>query len=391
MNNINLILDFNNFVMRSLFTCQFMEPDVKIKNFDTQYEIDILIRKVTMDICKVIRTFEPKRVIVSCDSKQPWRNELYKDIDGMTYKGTRERDEEKNWNNIFSAMDDLREILKNDGFIVTYIDHAEADDITTMWKGYIFDKGGDVVLVSSDMDWVQLVSKHNDNVCLCFNPMPNNKGKKRLYMSQEIYDWIYTEEKPDIFFNNYNGTRKTLKEVQLSDPKISYELIDPDRVLLNKIMAGDVSDNIPSFFHYYKNGRRQNVTELKAKHVFEALNIHNVNDLITANEQMLLKDVLEKEVKRDIDVDFSERLDRQRRLVELNSVLFPKKIVSNFAATALPEFNNFTVNTSSLKMDDVLAGTKYIKKESKNGKLNSVFDDINMLSKYSSDSKQLFE
>ena len=391
MAEMTMILDFNNFVMRSLFTCQFMEPDVKIRNFDTQTEIDILIRKVTMDMCRVIRTFDPNRIIMSCDSKLPWRNDLYRDIDGMTYKGTREKDEEKNWSNIFAAMDDLREILKKDGFIVTYIDHAEADDITTMWKEYVFDNGGDVILVSSDMDWVQLVSKQNDNVCLCFNPIANNKGRKRLYMSQEIYDWIYTEEKPDIFFNNYNRTRKILKNVQMIDPKISFEIVDPNMILLNKIMAGDISDNIPSFFHYYKNGRRQNVTELKAKHVFEALNIHTVDDLIDVNNKMMLKDVLEKEVKHDIDVDFAERLERQRKLVELKSELFPKKIVTDFATFALPNYNSCDVNASAVKMEDVLSGTKYIQKSNKSGRLNSVFDDLNVLSKYSSNSKQLFE
>ena len=393
MSKLNMILDFNNFAMRSLHTCQFMEPDVKIKNFDTKKECDILIRKITIDICRVIRTFTPNRVIISCDSKQPWRKDLYKDIDGMEYKGTREKDDEKNWNNIFSALDDLRGIFKKNGFIVTYIDRTEADDITTMWKEYLFDKGEDVVLVSSDMDWVQLVGVHNNNVCLCYNPIANNTGKKRLYLNSDIQEWLDTEEKPDIFFRNYNKTRKILKGVQFIDPKISFELVDPDRVLLNKIMTGDLSDNVPSFFHYYRNGRKHNVTELKVKHVFEALNIHNVDDLIDVNNKMFFKDVLEKEMKRDIDVDFQERLTRQRKLVELKSYLFPEDIVKKFKSTAISTCDECTVNTSNIKMEDVLAGTKYLEQEEvrKNGKLNSIFDDINSLSKFSSNSKALFE
>jgi 5'-3' exonuclease len=370
-----------------------MEPDVKIKNFDTKKECDVLIRKITIDICRVIRTFTPNRVIISCDSKQPWRKDLYKDIDGMEYKGTREKDSEKNWNNIFTSLDDLRDIFKKNGFIVTYLDRTEADDITTMWKEYLFNKGEDVILVSSDMDWVQLVGVHNGNVCLCYNPIANNTGKKRLYLNSDIQEWLDTEEKPDIFFNNYNKTRKILKGVQLIDPKISFELVDPDRVLLNKIMTGDVSDNVPAFFHYYRNGRKQNVTELKAKHVFEALNIHNVDDLIDANNKMLLKDALEKEMKRDIDVDFQERLTRQRKLVELKSDLFPTYIVKKFASTAIGTCDECTVNASNIKMEDVLAGTKYLEPDEvrKNGRLNSIFDDINSLSKFSSNSKALFE
>ena len=392
MSNLNMILDFNNFAMRSLHTCQFMEPDIKIKNFDTKKECDILVRKITIDICRVVRTFTPNRVIVSCDSKQPWRKDLYKDIDGMEYKGTREKDEEKNWANIFTALDDLREIFKNNGFIVTYMDRTEADDITTMWKEYLFDKGEDVILVSSDMDWVQLVGKHDNNVCLCYNPIVNNTGKKRLYINGDIQEWIENEEKPDIFFSNYNRTRNILKSVQNIDSKISFEIIDPNRVLLNKVMTGDVSDNVPSFFHYYRNGRKQNVTELKARHVFEALDIHNIDDLIDANNKMLLKDVLEKEMKHDIDVDFNDRMIRQRKLVELKSIMFPKDIVRKFTSDVIGGFDGSTINTSNIKMEDMLAGTKYIESEEvrKNGKLNSIFDDIDSLSKFSSNSKALF-
>ena len=393
MSKLNMIIDFNNFAMRSLFTCKFMEPDKPIKNFSTKYECDILARKITMDICKVIRTFCPDRVIISCDSKDPWRKDLYKDIDGMEYKGTRGKDDDKDWNNIYSTIDKLKAIYKKSGFIVTAINHTEADDIATMWKEYMFSMNEDVVIVSSDMDWVQLVSKNNDNVCVCYNPIANNKSQKKLYVSQEIYDWIHTPDSTDIFFRNVNKTRKTLKTVMISDPKITFDIIDPDRVLLNKIMTGDVSDNVPSFWHYYRNGRKQNVTELKAKHVFEALDIHNVNDLIASNEKMMLKDVLEKEMKHDIDVDFNQRLDRQRKLVELKSSQFPSDIVNMFHEFVIPTYNDFHVNTATVKMNDVLSNTEFEDKDyetNKNGKLNSVFDDLNALSKFSN-SGSLFE
>ena len=98
-------------------------------------------------------------------------------------------------------------------------------------------------------------------------------------------------------------------------------------------------------------------------------------------------------MKRDIDVDFQERLTRQRKLVELKSYLFPEDIVKKFKSTAISTCDECTVNTSNIKMEDVLAGTKYLEQEEvmKNGKLNSIFDDINSLSKFSSNSKALFE
>ena len=387
-----MIIDFNNFAMRSLHTCQFMEPDVKIRNFDTKRELNVLIRKITIDICRVVRTFMPNRIIIACDAKQPWRKDLYKDIDGMEYKGTRDKDDEKNWQNIYSSLDDLKDIFKSNGFIVTCIDHTEADDIATMWKEYLLDRCEDVILVSSDMDWVQLVGTHKNNVCVCYNPIVNNKGRKRLYLSQDVSDWLNKEEKVDIFFSNYNKTRKTINNIQQVDPKISFEYIDPDKVLLNKIMAGDVSDNVPSFYHYYKNGRKQNVTELKAKHIFEALNVSNVNDLVSVCDNMMLKDALEKEMKHDIDVDCNDRLIRQRKLVELKSCNFPKNIVKKFAMESDNYNNDCTVNSANIKMENILAGTNYIESEEvrKNGKLNSIFDDIDSLSKFSSNSNSLF-
>jgi len=361
-----------------------MEPDVKINRFDTQKEIDVLVRKITMDICRVVRTFTPKRVIIACDAHNAWRHEIYKEIDGEDYKGNRERSDERNWDNIFSALSDLMDILKDNGFIVTYLDNTEADDIAAMWKEYSWANNNDIILVSSDMDWVQLVGMSDgNNVCACLNPIANNKGIKRFYMDEAVLNWVNEDEKPDIFFKTYNQTRKSIKNAHNADNKIQFEVIDPNMVLLNKVMAGDRGDNVPAFWDYYRNGKKQNVTELKAKHVFEALDVHNINDLIRVNESMMLKDALEKEMKHEVDVDFHDRMYRQRRLVELKSELFPKNIVDNFYKFVSENADKCTVNTAQVRMDDIVSGTKYEPKKSPEGKMNSIFDDIDSLSKYS--------
>ena len=63
----------------------------------------------------------------------------------------------------------------------------------------------------------------------------------------------------------------------------------------------------------------------KEKKVREIIGIHTVQDLLDG--QSLLKPVFEKVCKREIkDIDFNERLNRQRVLVELNSSLFPDYI-----------------------------------------------------------------
>lgn len=391
-NKINLILDFNNFAMRSMFTCGFMDPTIRVSNFNTDDECRVLVEKILLDMCKVIRLFSPKRVIISCDSKLPWRNDLYKDIDGETYKGTRVKDEKKNWTKIYATLDELRDILKEKGFVVTLIDRTEADDITTMWKEHLFSVGEDVVIVSSDMDWVQLVGMNEKgNVCVCFNPIANNRGRKHLYVDENIKAWLDQKDASDIFFRNCNITKSTINNLSLADSKIDIEVIDPNMVLLNKIMAGDRSDNVPSFWHYYRNGKKQNVTELKAGHIFESLGIRTLGDLIKANDDMMLKDALEKEMKQDIDLDFGERMIRQRKLVELNSEMFPKKIVKAFVDGIDDAMNQCDMSQVPVNSKDILKGTRYEINSNPNGRLNAIFDDIGSLGKFSSPSNKLFD
>lgn len=89
--------------------------------------------------------------------------------------------------------------------------------------------------------------------------------------------------------------------------------------------CGDDGDCVPSFYNWYKDGRKVRITPGKEKKVREIIGINTVQDLV--DSEYKLKPVFEKVCKRDInDIDFSERLMRQRVLVELNSKLFPEYI-----------------------------------------------------------------
>lgn len=384
MSTLNIILDFNNLAMRALFTCQYM-GDANIQNFDTEEECNILARKITMDICHVMNAFSPDRVFLACDVKRPWRHEIYSDIDGQTYKGNRVKDEDKNWTNIFATFDDVKRILSERGIVATQLNRAEADDVAAMWKEHLFGTNKEnVILVSSDKDWTQLVEFDvtNSCFCMCYNPISNNRGKRNLYMSSSTDKWLKEKDKIDIFFNNYNPAKTNINRALSSDPKIDPVIISPASVLLEKIMCGDDGDNVPTFFEYYKNGKKQRVTPLKAKHVFETLDIKDVVDLEKESTNKRFKDALEKEMKYEIDIDFSERLLRQRRLVELNSEFFPDDIKSLFR-NHIEDVNDlgYTTNIPNT-MQELLKDTKYISKDFKKSKENSIFATLD-LDKYS--------
>lgn len=380
-----LIFDMQNIAMRSLFMCSYAGAG-KVSTFDTDEECGILVRKIATDMSYVLRLFCPDRVIVATDCRKPWRHEIYNDIPGEAYKGTRTKDATKNWDKIFRALDDYKSILKSQGFVVTEIDHAEADDIAAMWKERVMSQGESVILVSSDKDWLQLTQfeKSNNTFCICYNPIANPRGRRKLFVPMNFNEWLNTEEqKVSIFFDNYDPTKQNLRNIQNKDQKLDIEEIDSRKVVLEKIMCGDDGDNVPSIYQYYKSGKKVRMTPAKSKKILQDLNVDSVQALCEAAAADALLPEIEKSFKLEItDIDINVRVMRQRKLVELNSVLFPDEILKAFEKHAKKSADFGYFNTSSITKDIILKDTKYLDPDYKKPRENGIFDNIKDLEKY---------
>ena len=151
-------------------------------------------------------------------------------------------------------------------------------------------------------------------------------------------------------------------------------------------MEGDAGDNVPSFWEYYKNGKKVRITASKTKKICESLNATSIEDLIDAAEAKALSPAIETAMKAKIeDFDVAERLFRQRKLVELKSNLFPEEIVTQFEKNYNSDFEMGKVDTSSIHMQDILKDTKYLEDtyNKKNpARQNSIFDNMKDLEKY---------
>jgi len=386
-NKLNLIFDFNNMAMRALFTCGYA-GEGSVSTFDTDEECAILIRKIAIDMAYVMRLFTPDRVIVACDAKLPWRNDLYIGTE-EEYKGNRVKDDSKNWDKIWEALNDYKNILKSKGFVISEINHAEADDMASLWKYNLYTHGDEnIVFVSSDKDWIQLIdfNSNNQRFCICFNPIADNKKQKKLFVTDKFDSWINNADstpKVDIFFNNYNSQKDKFRTIKSRDPKISYTIENPNFVVLDKIMCGDDGDNAPAFYTYYKNGKKTRITASKAKKIFEELNINSVKDLCLANEADALKPCIEKVMKKELDdINIDERLLRQRKLVELNPSLFPVEIKEAFKYHIDDNKDLGFMQTEAIKLDTILLNTKYLNADYKKPKENGIFDNLKDLEKY---------
>lgn len=384
---VNVIIDFNNIAMRAMNICVYMH-DSGVTNYNTQEECDVLARRISIDMAYILRIFCPDRVIIACDAKHPWREKIYEDIPGMEYKGNRVKDENKNWNNIFKTINDLKDIYEQKGFIVCEIEHTEADDLAALYKNLLYnDKNESVIFVSSDRDWCQLIdyNKNNNLFCIVYNPVVNNKGKNKIYVTNACYNWVNTPEIPNIFFSNYNKDKELIHNI-MKDSKSEVEVVDPEKVLTEKIVCGDDGDNIPGFYDFYSNGKKMRFTELRMRKMFESAGVNNLQDFESKCTDGSITEHIAKLFKREIiDFDTKVRLMRQRKLVELNPALFPQDEIDIFNEKFVADMDTakgHINNVSTIKMEDLLNGTDYVSENyQRKPRENAIFNELKKMDK----------
>ena len=186
-----LLIDGNNIGYASQMSNRLTVGDV-----ETQAVYGVL-----KTIRKIIKKFPYYTLVILFDGKAQWRMDIWPE-----YKGNRDANK---------AMKDMRESymaqlplildgLSHLGIAALKNDNAEADDIAGLFAKRANKKGDELLLVSRDKDWLQLVSPFVS----VYNPID------------------------DVFTNVHNFTERT-------------GYIDGETFLQAKAMMGDSSDNIP--------------------------------------------------------------------------------------------------------------------------------------------------
>lgn len=324
-----LVLDWSNLLFRSLFMNSLYG---QVNGYNRIEDVRSFMYKFTTDVCSILNIFKPTNVIIATDSQHAWRKDVLPGDDlNPGYKSNRKKSESINWDNIFQCSDDLLNILSKNSMHVAKVEHCEADDIAAMCKEIVFEKypNYNVIIVSADADIRQLIDFNpiTHQYCIVYNTTGKGKGSKRhIYVPESFETWYNTTDSNfDIFFENEDMSKTYIKQLLQANTIMELSVQNPNDVVLDKIFCGDDGDCVPSFYNWYKDGRKVRITPGKEKKVREIIGINTVQDLV--DSEYKLKPVFEKVCKRDInDIDFSERLMRQRVLVELNSKLFPDYI-----------------------------------------------------------------
>lgn len=374
-NKTILCLDWSNILFRSLFINQLYGTKMTYDNIE---DCQSFIYKFATDVCSIINIFKPNNVILLTDSQHAWRKDVLPGEDG--YKSNRQKQEGVNWDNIFKCSDDLKRLFKNAGCHVAEYEHSEADDMAALCKEVIFEKYHDynLIIVSADADLRQLIDFDplTNQYCAVYNTIVKGKtGKRFLYITQEMQNWLDKEDQVDIFFSNVDESKQYIKDIVSQNVKIGIEIENPNEILLHKIFCGDDGDCVPSFYSWIHNGKSVRITPAKERKIRETLGIKTIADLIRAKDN--LKPLIESVAKKEVnDININERLQRQRILVELNSSLFPKDIQSYKDTIDYMVQSTGETIFANMKAANILKGSEYENSNKPKALTASVFKDM---------------
>jgi len=384
----NLIFDLSNMFYRSMFivggygTEQF--------TFDSQQEVDKLMRKVTTDISYIIRQLNPSRVLFAIDSRS-WRKDISID-ENDGYKANRKKSEHLNWDNIFNTMKEFGDILDTNGFVVTKVETAEADDIITLWRDeLLFNKNEHVIMVSADEDIRQLAAfwpytPGKMAFGTIYNPFSSGKTQKKLYVPKHFNEWLNKKESGDIFNRSIDVDKEEFFKLR-DNENVLIEEINGEHIGLKKIFCGDDGDNVPAI-HSWLNQKEKKVRITNSKFI-KILDLIKVSDYLDLFEPDNVKIIEEQLIKfsepkiptkniRPLTFKIKDRLARQSKLVILSRNEFPEEILDGFDNIKETEYKRPYINAQECNLTSILDGTRYINSSYK-GNESSIFKDIDKI------------
>lgn len=365
----NLIFDLNNIAHRSMFVVGGYGS--KTFTFDSQSEIDQLMRKMAMDIAFITRVVNPSRIIF-CQDDSSWRKDI-KIEENEGYKGNRVKSKIINWNNVYASIDEFTEIMQSNGMILTKIPKAEADDLIALWSQELLtEQEQHVIIVSGDEDIRQLVSSYESHgkgpvFITVFNPFLQGKNAfRKLYVPEGFETWLNTADAVD--FMNMKGTinvdKEDFKKIITSE-RTKMEVVNGNMIAMRKLFCGDDGDNVPAFHTWLNDkGVEVRLTNSKFEKIYEELKKSTCTDFV--DHYILLESIEELEaaftkvLKFKPPFDVEKRLKRQIDLVVLDQEFFPQEIVSEFHKIKKEQLDKPRVNYANAKMQNLLEGTRYV-------------------------------
>lgn len=279
----------------------------------------LMIRSINI----VLKTFPVIDNIIFVSDGGSWRNKIeipsFLAADNVEYKGNRERSEDINWELIFNEFDSFISVLSQTGITCSRHQYIEGDDWCWYWSTKLNSNDTNCIIWSKDKDLTQLVKTNEDG---CFTVWWNKESG------------LIVEDKPEeemnfLFNHKFNQNEEILSKINQACKKITK--IDPHTIVIDKIVRGDMGDNIiPIIFRSSKNVSDKKF-RVSAKDLDTQLDIHSESDIRHYIHTLLnSKKYIDRVEKSEEDI--VEHFKYNTKLVELSEENYPDFVKEIFDA-----------------------------------------------------------
>jgi 5'-3' exonuclease len=277
------------------------------------------------------------RVYVCFDSGMSWRKKVYPE-----YKAKRNKDRYKfDYISFLDSTNDFADFIgSNTTMIPLKLGGYEADDIISYVANREFLDNRSSVIVSSDMDYAQLLKTYDNRFIIAYNP---DRNHNTFYLPVTLPMMRFDDM--SFFDDNFDG----------SDIMPKGKEIDPNKILLMKCLCGDKSDNIPSsYIRESKNKKvdisftRERFDKMSSSGFFDNFDITFASVRDESEVKEILKAIIMKCQKSDIDnVDhYLEKYMVNLGLIDLSIMWSNEDIRNQFELADIKTFDyNHTKNS----------------------------------------------
>lgn len=340
--NLTLLIDFNWLAISRLTVIKGFEKDKDefIKQQAAEYFKDLIAKSISI----ILNKFNCIDNIILVSDMGSWRKQLEtpESLKNTKYKGNREGTFDSiDWEFAYKTFNESMQEIDKFGITTCKHINCEGDDWIWFWSKFLNSTGYNCMIWSADADLTQLVQTNQfGTFTCCYN------DKKGL---------TFNKEGDDIeFFLTACPESPVKQELKSKCLKINY--INPDEVVISKILMGDSSDNIKPVVQYTKNGRNYGFAKKDYEKLVKDLQITNTQQFINkiedvinyiANSKKFSKYKISKKSIR-------ERIEYNEKLVWLSNDKIPKNIQEALQTQELktPDISQIKTNYKVLLKED---------------------------------------
>ena len=316
-------------------------------NSDTELAKEVQ-KLMIKSIMLVLKKFPDIDNIIFVSDGGSWRNsidipqflveEKEKENVPVEYKGQRKLPDDVDWKIIFGYYEELIELLNQNHITACRVQNIEGDDWCWYWSKKLNEDGTNVIIWSMDKDLTQLVS-YDEKSCVftvCWNDKTGLFIKEMDNLNNDNVDPL------DFFFNDlYKQTNIDLFD-NLMNKCLKVTQINPNAVVIDKIIRGDKGDNIfPIILKKSNKEDSQKLFRVSQRDIDFDLDINNDNNVKEyLHNIMSSKKYFNKMVNND-EINVFDHFKYNYKLVVLNENNYPQPILDE-----MNSYMNYNVNNN---------------------------------------------